>query len=303
VSATRVAVVDLGSNSTRLLLAEVHPGGRVVELERRSTVTRMGEAVEATGRLAPEAVDRVLEVLAGYREAAAAADATAILGLLTSAARDARDGERLAATVAERFGIDARVLSGEEEARLTYLGATAGLPATGATAVIDVGGGSTELVVGEGRELRFHVSTQVGVVRHGERHLRADPPAPCVAALREDAARTFAAHVPPGLGAVRGIAVAGTPLQAASILAATTLSAPALEELLARLAVLPLARRRKVAGLDPARAPTIVAGVAILLEAMAALGLGAVKASEHDLLRGAALEHTAFRRARPQFSP
>ena len=289
---TRVAVVDLGSNSTRLLVAELHPGGAIDELERRSTVTRLGQGVDATGRLADEAMERVYAVLGEYRAAAAGAP---MIGVLTSAVRDAANGEAFTKTVRERFGIAARTIPGEEEARLTFLGATSEEPAEMPTAVIDIGGGSTEFVVGAADGLRFHHSTQVGVVRHSERHLHGDPPpAAQLAALREDAAATFACEIPAGLGVTRAIAVAGTATQTAAILGARVLERPALDELLARLASVPLEERRTTPGLDPDRAPTIVAGVAILLEAMAAVGCERVEASDHDILRGAALEHTTF---------
>jgi exopolyphosphatase/guanosine-5'-triphosphate,3'-diphosphate pyrophosphatase len=292
---TRVAVVDLGSNSTRLLIADLRPDGRIDELERRSTVTRLGQGVDTAHALAPEAMQRVYATLADYRQAIDEHRADVAIGVLTSAVRDAANGEEFASTVNRRFGIAARTIPGEEEARLTYLGATSEHASDEPTAVIDVGGGSTELIVGAGAELRFHVSTQVGVVRHSERYLHDDPPtAPQLTALRDDAAATFAERVPRDLGARAGIAVAGTATQSAAMLQADQLRRDALEELLTHLATLPLAERRSVPGLDPDRAPTIVAGLAILLEAMAALVLGAVDASDNDILRGAVLEHRAF---------
>ena len=298
----RVAVVDLGSNATRLLVADVHAGGTLAEIERRSTVTRLGDRVEATGRLADDAAERVFAALADYRRAIDAHGATTVLGVLTSAVRDATNGAAFAADVAERFGIDARTIAGEEEARLTYLGATSGRAHDEPVAVIDIGGGSTEFVVGEGEALRFFVSTQVGVVRHGERHLHTDPPAaPELAALREDAAAAFAAHVAPDHGAVAAMAVGGTATQSASMLGTPHLTSADLERLLGALAARTLAQRRRLPGLDPARAPTMVAGVALLLEALAALGLEAAEAAVHDLLHGVALEHTAFRRTPPHF--
>lgn len=297
----RVAVCDLGSNSTRLLIADV-AGEHVAPVLRRSVVTRLAEGVESTGRLSEEAIERVHRVLRDYRRLIDGCGAATAIGVLTSAVRDARDGAAFAAAVRERHGIAARTISGETEARLTYRGATAGRDASRPTAVVDVGGGSTEIVVGAGARLLVHASTQVGVVRHGERHLHDDPPSPAqVAALREDAAAAFAAALPAGTGARTGIAVAGTPTQAANVLGTGRLTRTALEDLLARLAALPLARRRQVARLDPDRAPTIVAGLAILLEAMAALELGAVEASEQDLLVGAALERSAFRSPVPHF--
>jgi exopolyphosphatase / guanosine-5'-triphosphate,3'-diphosphate pyrophosphatase len=292
---TRVAVVDLGSNSTRLLVADVGADGGIAELERRSVVTRLGQGVETTGRLADDAMQRVRDVLAEYREAMTALDATVAVGVLTSAVRDAANGAAFTEEIRTSFGIAARTIPGEEEARLPYLGATSERDDDEPTAVIDIGGGSTEIVVGCRGGLRFHVSTQVGVVRHSERHLRDDPPTPAqLRALREDAGRTFAEQVPGDLGAVAAVAVAGTATQSAAMLDTPDLARDDLDGLLGRLAALPLCARRRVPGLDPARAATIVAGVAILLEAMGALGLDAVEVSDHDVLRGAALEHTAF---------
>ena len=291
----RVAVVDMGSNSTRLLIADVAPDGAITELARRSTVTRLGQGVDANGALAAEAMERVFAVLADFRETIDALGADHTVGVLTSATRDAANGAQFAAAVRERFGIAARTIDGDEEARLTYLGATSERRATVPTAVIDIGGGSTEIVLGQNDALRFHVSTQIGVVRHTERHLHHDPPtADELARLRADAATTFAAELPADLGAQAAIAVAGTATQSAAVLGSEHLERAELEALLARLAALALTQRREVAGLDPDRAPTIVAGVAILLEAMTALGLGAVEVSDHDILRGAALQYTAF---------
>jgi exopolyphosphatase/guanosine-5'-triphosphate,3'-diphosphate pyrophosphatase len=299
---TRVAVVDLGSNSTRLLVADIAGDGAITERERRSVVTRLGQGVDATGRLDPEAMERVYATLGDYRAIIDAEGADAAVGVLTSAVRDAANGAAFTQAVRERFGIAAQTIPGEVEARLTYLGATSERHTTEPTAVIDIGGGSTEVVVGAGDELRFHVSTQVGVVRHTERHLHDDPPtAAQLAALREDAAATFAEQLPADLGARHAIAVAGTATQTAAILGAEILESAALEQLLGRLASVPLEIRRQTAGLDPARAPTIVAGLAILLEVLANLGLHAAEASDHDILRGAALEHSAFLEPHPQF--
>ena len=180
----RVAVVDIGTNSTRLLVADVAPdgdgGGDLTELDRRSTVTRLGQDVDATGRLADEAVDRVVAVLSEYRDAIDAADAECTVAVLTSAVRDAENGAAFLDRVRDDFGFDARTISGEEEARLTFAGATGERDADAPepVVVIDIGGGSTEFVVGEGGDVVFHVSTQTGAVRQTERHVRTDPPAP-----------------------------------------------------------------------------------------------------------------------------
>jgi exopolyphosphatase/guanosine-5'-triphosphate,3'-diphosphate pyrophosphatase len=299
----RVAVVDLGSNSTRLLIADLAGDGSITEVDRAAVVTRLGQGVDATGRLADEAIERVYAVLADYRARIDRAGAPPAVGVLTSAARDAANGAQFTATVRERFGIAARTIPGEEEARLTYLGATSERPGAEPTAVIDIGGGSTEIVIGAGRALQFHTSTQVGVVRHSERHLHDDPPTQQqLRALRDEAAATFRAALPEQHTAQQAIAVAGTATQSAALLESSALERHALEALLAQLAAVPLEQRRAIPGLNPARAPTIVAGVAILLEALSALGLEAAEASDHDILRGAALEHTVFLGHPPQFS-
>ena len=299
----RVAVVDLGSNSTRLLIADVGADGSLIERERRSAVTRLGQEVDTSGRLADEAMERVFAVLTEYRQAIDAHGVDASIGVLTSAVRDAANGPGFTDAVRDRFGIAAHTIPGEEEARLTFLGATSERHDPGPVAVIDIGGGSTELVCGDAEVLRFHVSTQVGVVRHTERHLHDEPPAPeQLRRLRDDVAATFADHVPNNLDVSVAVAVAGTATQSSSMLGTDTLRRDDLEALLQRLAALPLEARRRVPGLDPERAPTMVAGVAILLETLAAIGLESAEASDHDILRGVALHHTAFLVPPPQFS-
>ena len=217
----RVAVVDIGTNSTRLLVADVQDG-RVTELERRSVVTRLGQGVDATGALADEAIARVLDTLAAYRAAIDAHRADHAVAVLTSAVRDAANGAAFARRVRDGFGLDARTIGGDEEARLTYLGATSERAARsdGPVVVIDIGGGSTEFVVGRGGEVSFHVSTQAGVVRQTERHLRTDPPTPSdLLSLRAEARAIFAAAVPQDVrDATReAVAVAGTPTSLAAM--------------------------------------------------------------------------------------
>ena len=185
----RVAVVDIGTNSTRLLIADVAADGTLTELARESTVTRLGEGAEATGRLGDAPQARVLATLDRYAESIARHRCDAATAVLTSAVRDAANGAAFTAAVRERHGLDARVLSGDEEARATFRGATAMRAADdrARVAVVDIGGGSTELVIGSGVEIGFHVSTQIGVVRHTERHVATDPPAAAeLAALAAD---------------------------------------------------------------------------------------------------------------------
>lgn len=302
----RVSVVDVGTNSTRLLVADVAGDGRITELERLSTVTRLGHGVDRTGALADDAMERVFRTLAQYRGLIDHHDAGArTIAVLTSAVRDAVNGADFTARVRADFGLDARTISGDEEAQLTFLGATAERPgdADGPVVVLDIGGGSTEFVFGDGRRVTFHVSTQVGVVRQGERHVRHDPPADGeLAAVAEDVRAVFAAAIPADVrrSARAGIAVAGTPTSAAAMLLELEpydpdvvhgyrLALPEVETLLARVALLDEDERRRMPGLHPDRAPTVVAGLVILVEALRLLGLDEVEVSEHDILRGAAL--------------
>jgi exopolyphosphatase/guanosine-5'-triphosphate,3'-diphosphate pyrophosphatase len=269
-------------------------------------VTRLGRGVDLSGQLSAEAIEAVCDAVAEYVELYEAANAGEVVAIATSAARDAYNGDAFIAELRERFALSARVLDGEEEARLTYLGATAERPPAEPTLVIDIGGGSTELIVGSGAEIRFHASLQAGVVRHTERHLASDPPTAAqlealVADLRGPIDATAAEM--PGPKPAAGIAVAGTPTSLAAIemglvpydpdrVHGHRLNLPAIQRLLSRLASVPLEERRSIPGLHPDRAPTIVAGVVILVEAMRAFGLDAVEVSEHDILYGAALDAT-----------
>ena len=301
---SRVAVIDMGSNSTRLLVADVD-GSRVTELARETRITRLAQGVDATGRLADEAIDRVLAALGDYRSEIDRLGAERITAVATSAVRDADNGAGFLGTLRERFGIDARTLSGDEEARLTFLGATvARSPGGGPALVIDIGGGSTEFVIGApGADPDFHVSTQAGAVRQTERHVTADPPpAAELQAMGAEVRGIITAAVPERLrhSAASGIAVAGTATSVAAIdqeldpydpdrVHGYELQLGACERTLAMLAARPEAERREVAGLHPDRAPTIVAGVVILIEAMRAFGFDSLETSEADILHGAAL--------------
>jgi exopolyphosphatase/guanosine-5'-triphosphate,3'-diphosphate pyrophosphatase len=299
-----VAVVDIGSNSTRLLIADVRDGA-VTELDRRTAVTRLGEGVDASGRLGEAPQERVLATLDGYAEAIARHDCERRIAVMTSAVRDAANGAEFQAAVRDRYGLDARTLTGDEEARLTYLGATAGRnDDDGSRLVIDIGGGSTELVVGEHGRVRFHVSTQAGVVRHTERHLASDPPRPEeLEALADDVRGVLEAAVPDAgeLAPQAAVAVAGTATSCAAIdleldpydpaqVEGHTISLDRLGALLSRLSSMPLAERRTIPGLHPDRAPTIVAGVVILAIALRHFGLAATEVSERDILWGGALD-------------
>jgi len=306
--AQRIAVVDLGTNSTRLLIADV-ADGRVEELERATEITRLGERVDSAGRLAAPAMDRVLDTVASYRGRIDKLGATQVVAVATSAVREAKNGDEFRQQLADRFGIDARTISGEEESRLSFLGATSGRPPGGdPVLVLDIGGGSTEFVVGvAGSNPTFHASTNAGSVRQTERHLAGDPPTEeQLASVAGEVAAIIEAEVPREVrrDAATGIAVAGTATSIAAVdqrletydperVHGYRLDRYAVEEILDHLAALPLAERREIIGLNPARAPTIVAGAVILREAMRAFDFDWMETSEADILHGAALEAAA----------
>jgi exopolyphosphatase / guanosine-5'-triphosphate,3'-diphosphate pyrophosphatase len=296
----RVAVIDIGSNSTRLLVADVEDR-RVTPVERRSTVTRLGRGVDLSGRLAAEAIEAACGAVGPYLATLEEMGAEAVDAIATSAVRDAENGSAFIAELRERFALSARVLDGEEEARLTYLGATSETAPEVPTLVIDIGGGSTEMIVGEGREIEFHTSLQAGVVRHTERHLVSDPPTAVeLEELAADLRSLIEAATFQAPRAEAGIAVAGTPTSLAAIelelvpydpqrIHGLVLELRSIQRMLSTLACAPLAQRAEIPGLHADRAPTIVAGVVTLVEAMRAFDLERITVSEHDILYGAAI--------------
>ena len=312
----RVAVIDIGSNSTRALVAEVGPraeGAKIEELARRARVTRLGRGLETSGSLATEAINEVSEAVGEYLEIARELGAEQIAAFATSAVRDADNGDAFKAEMRERFALDVRVLGGDEEARMTWIGARHSDDGhdreDAPTLVADIGGGSTELITGSGREPGFHVSLQLGVVRQSERHLLHDPPAGVeLEALAGDVQRTLDAVLAgrEGIAVERAIAVAGTPFSLAAIERADrgaadptarveghVLELSRIQRLLSRLACLPLVERAEVPGLHADRAPMIVAGTVILINLMRSFGLAEVTVSQHDILHGAALSAAA----------
>jgi exopolyphosphatase/guanosine-5'-triphosphate,3'-diphosphate pyrophosphatase len=302
----RIAVVDLGTNTTRLLVCEVRDGS-LRELDRRTKITRLGEGLDESGRLTDAARERVSDALAEYRAGIDELGATRAVAVATSAIREAENGPAFRDELTERFSLEIRTITGEEEARLTFHGATSGRRSEtrGEVLVFDIGGGSTEFMVGNpGADPGFVVSTGAGSVRQTERHLHDDPPGhEQVHALAEEIRTLLASGIPEEVReAVNdGIAVAGTATSLAAIsqeldpydpdrVHGYRLELGEGERILAMLAAMPLAERRDVAGLHPDRAPTIVAGALILVEATRAFGLDWVETSEADLLHGAALE-------------
>jgi exopolyphosphatase/guanosine-5'-triphosphate,3'-diphosphate pyrophosphatase len=298
----RVAAVDLGTNSTRLLVADVHDG-RIVELTRETRITRLGEGVDGRRRLLPVPVARVRNVLTDFRRTAEELGAERTLAIATSAVRDADNGEAFLGEIEWSYGFATRLLSGHDEALLTFRGVTAERDLEGETVIVDLGGGSTELVAGGPNGVRWHDSLDIGSVRLTERFLHFDPPtedelASCARAVRE----LLAERVPEDvrLNTAEAIGVAGTITSLAALDLALeeydadrvhghVLSPAALQEQLLRLARIALAERRQLRPLEPERAPVIVAGAVIARELVEFFGIDGLEVSERDILDGAAL--------------
>ena len=297
----RVAAVDLGTNSTRLLVADVG-GGTLEEVARVTKITRLGEGVDERKRLLPVPIARVRNVLTDFRREAEQLGAERTLAVATSAVRDAENGEAFLGEIEWSYGFKTRLLTGDQEAQLTFRGVSLGRDVAADTLVIDIGGGSTELVVGGPDGLRFHDSLDLGCVRLTERFLHSDPPTgeelgACAEAVRA----LLAQRVPGDVRPETAIGVAGTITSLAALdlqlaeydaeqVHGHRLSREGVHAQLDRLASVPLAERREIPALDPDRAPVIVAGAVILREALEHFGLEGLEVSEHDILDGAALE-------------
>ena len=280
----RVAALDLGTNTTRLLVADVEDG-RVSEVERRTEITRLGEGVDERRKLLPLPIARVRNVLSDYRRALEGHGAERALLVATSAVRDADNGEAFLGEIEWSYGFSTRLLSGDEEAALVRRGVATGADVDTGTLIVDIGGGSTELILGD-----RHLSLDLGSVRLTERF-----------GEEVEAIRAHARAALPAIEPQRAVGVAGTVTTIAALDLGLTEYDPArvhghviprdaVERELARLAALPLEERRRLPGLEPGRAPVIVAGASILAELLAVYGLDAIRASERDLLDGAALE-------------
>jgi exopolyphosphatase/guanosine-5'-triphosphate,3'-diphosphate pyrophosphatase len=275
-----VAAVDLGSNTTRLLVGRVEDG-RVDELHRESRVTRLGEGVDSRRRLLPLPIARVRNVLTDYRRTAESLGADRTLLVATSAVRDAENGEALLGEIEWSYGFATQLLSGDEEAQLTQRGVG---ELGAATLLVDIGGGSTELVL-DG----FRTSLPLGSVRFTERHGEG-------VEASVEAARALLPELEPESAV--GVAATITTLAALDLgldeydrsrVDGHALTRDGARAQLERLAALPLEERRQVPALEPERAPVIVAGAAILVAILDAYELDSIRVSERDLLDGAAL--------------
>lgn len=298
----RVAAIDVGTNSTRLLVAE-EQGGGFRPLERRMTITRLGQGVDERRLLAPEALERTLAVIADYAGSCGEYGVTKLRVTGTSAVRDATNRDEFFEAVRRLTGTEAELLSGDAEARAAFLGATCDLEDRNPVLVVDIGGGSTELIFGTSRPERV-VSLDIGCVRMLEKHLRSDPPGEQeLAALRAEVSSTIDG-AKGDLGVARGtrlIGVAGTVTQLAALKAGAPVYDPDITHhsvlshgdvrlLARRLASLPYSKRKRVRGLEPGRVDVIVPGAEILLCVMEAFDTPEVLVSEKDILDGLVLQ-------------
>jgi exopolyphosphatase/guanosine-5'-triphosphate,3'-diphosphate pyrophosphatase len=297
----RVASIDIGTNSVLLLIAEERGGGLVPVLDR-ATITRLGQGVDRARALDPEAVARTLACLCDYAAEIARAGVTRVGAVGTSAMRDARGGEEFAEKAGQILGVVPRVISGDEEAELTFAGALAGLGIEGPVVVFDLGGGSNEMIrgrAGTADVVERAVSLDVGSVRLTERHIRSDPPlAAELEAVRADA-RAALASLGAGFTCATLVGVAGTvttlaayaldvaPYDPARIHGAR-LAADDVRAATSRLAGMTLAERRSLAAIDPKRADVIVAGGLIVEEVLAFTGAAELVVSDRGVRWGLA---------------
>ncbi len=298
----RVGAVDIGTNSTRLLVADVDDG-RVADIERETRVTRLGEGVDERRRLLPVPIARVRNVLSDYRRTTELLGVDRTLAIATSAIRDAENGEAFLGEIEWSYGFATRLLSGHDEALMTYRGVTSERAVGEGTVIVDIGGGSTELIAGEPDGVRWHDSLDIGSVRLTERFVHSDPPtgdelSACASAVQA----LLAERVPDDVRerATAAIGVAGTITSIAALalgldeydrerVHGSRLTADELSAQLNRLAAVPVAERRELRPLDPERAPVIVAGAVIAREALSFFGVAELEISERDILDGAAL--------------
>jgi exopolyphosphatase / guanosine-5'-triphosphate,3'-diphosphate pyrophosphatase len=293
----RVAAIDQGTNTTRLLVADVHDG-LVKDVEARTEITRLGEGVDSRRRLLPLPIARVRNVLSEYRREAERLGAERALLIATSAVRDAENGEAFLGEIEWSYGFATRLLDGDEEADLTFRGVTSDRRLERPTLVLDIGGGSTELVVAGPDGISSRQSVDIGSVRLTERFLHSNPPSDSELAA---CATYVLGKIPQIRGVNDAIGVAGTITTLAAIelgmdvydrdrIHGHRLSLESMAWEVDRLGRMPLAERARVTGLHPDRAPVIVAGGIIVCQMLALFGLHGLTVSERDILHGIALE-------------
>ncbi|MEV0119553.1 Ppx/GppA phosphatase family protein [Streptomyces sp. NPDC050844] len=301
---TRVAAIDCGTNSIRLLVADADPAtGELVDLDRRMTIVRLGQGVDKTGRLAPEALARTFAACREYAEVIKRHGAERLRFVATSASRDAENRDDFVRGVLDILGVEPEVISGDQEAEFSFTGATKELAGTDHLAkpylVVDIGGGSTEFVVGEDHA-RAARSVDIGCVRLTERHIRSDPPAPAeLDAVRADieAALDLAEQTVPIREARTLVGLAGSVTTVAAIALGldaydsaaihhSRISYEQVAEIVGRLAGSTHDERAAIPVMHPGRVDVIVSGALVLLAIMDRTGAREVVVSEHDILDG-----------------
>jgi exopolyphosphatase/guanosine-5'-triphosphate,3'-diphosphate pyrophosphatase len=300
---TRVAGIDCGTNSIRLLVADVHPDtGELIELDRRMTIVRLGQGVDKTGRLAPEALERTFAACRAYAAVIKELGAEKLRFVATSASRDAENRDEFVAGVLDILGVEPEVISGDQEAEFSFTGATLELHGDERYLVVDIGGGSTEFVVGN-RHVEAARSVDIGCVRLTERHVRSDPPAAAeVEAIRADirAALDLAERTVPIAEADTLVGLAGSVTTVAAIaldleeydsekIHRSRISYDRVAEVVGRLLGSTHDERAAIPVMHPGRVDVIIAGALVLLEIMERTGAREVVVSEHDILDGIAL--------------
>ncbi|MFF3319185.1 exopolyphosphatase [Streptomyces sp. NPDC003035] len=300
---TRVAGIDCGTNSIRLLVADVHPDtGELIELDRRMTIVRLGQGVDKTGRLAPEALERTFAACRAYAAVIKELGAEKVRFVATSASRDAENRDEFVAGVLDILGVEPEVISGDQEAEFSFTGATLELHGDERYLVVDIGGGSTEFVVGN-RHVEAARSVDIGCVRLTERHVRSDPPAAAeVEAIRADirAALDVAERTVPIAEADTLVGLAGSVTTVAAIaldleeydsekIHRSRISYDRVAEVVGRLLGSTHDERAAIPVMHPGRVDVIIAGALVLLEIMERTGAREVVVSEHDILDGIAL--------------
>ncbi|WP_338495735.1 Ppx/GppA phosphatase family protein [Streptomyces sp. SJL17-4] len=300
---TRVAGIDCGTNSIRLLVADIHPEtGDLVELDRRMTIVRLGQGVDKTGRLAPEALERTFAACRAYAEVIEELGAEKLRFVATSASRDAENRQDFVNGVVEILGVEPEVITGDQEAEFSFTGATGELHGDDRRLVVDIGGGSTEFVVGN-RHVEAARSVDIGCVRLTERHVRHDPPTAEEAdAIRADvrAALDLAAETVPIDTAETLVGLAGSVTTVAAIALGlpeydsekihhARITAAQVAEVTDRLLASTHAERAAISVIHPGRVDVIIAGAIVLREIVERVGAHEVVVSEHDILDGIAL--------------
>ena len=297
----RLAAIDIGTNSIKMIVADADTGGALRIVSEDSEVTRLGAGVDASGRLTEEAITRTLAAVRRFAEAARSQGTARVLAAGTSALRDAANGPDFIRQAKDQAGVDIEIITGDREATLAYAAVHADadlhIPDDAPLLVFDIGGGSTELILGQGSAVRQHVSLNVGAVRLTERFFHADPPTEDEFGQASQFTDALLATFSMPLLSPRIVGIGGTAVNLASVtralpqvdpdaVHAMTLSGDDVAHALAHFRAVPLAERRQVPGLEPARADVIIGGALVLSRLLARARADRLTVSAHGLRYG-----------------